>query len=630
MAEKVMTTTPWRDGSELGDTLADVEGSLHLLVRHWLADYAFEARTTFIKDPMHKWRASSAMQKAIRQGDVETALRMAQGLWSFDPEYLWRRLPVIAMEDIGVADPALVAAVLWVAGKKQWREQNGGHQKVLYCLVDRLARSVKDRSVCDLVCWVTYCPDMAEKRKAMFVAVEDAKVRFHLMGGLYDPAVFLADRMLAGWALAGTKSHPGENLPEGVAGNMLDVTHAAAGPAVVKAIMTWGSARIRDGMELAYPLIWEMAKKGASPTSDGMSQPVWIEKPVGMPMIGNFPSATFDWHCREGKRSLAYFNAACKPIAEFLTQCGIAPTDKKARVLATSSLLFRVEGSQVDRRLWFEGAEDLYDLAELALNRGCVIKGELNDWGMELMLANMPMMHWSRLKVLDAVPLAGQPTPSNIEVMQQPAEAESDHLAEAPGMTDLMVPPETIGDLDPLPPGHEWKPPQGTLTWKMPDTPVLVAPGIAQFKDGTQVRLAPGSLPAGPGPLSNMALVQVKDPGEPSWHAVYLDPMMAKKVLPVLLSEGGKDLAAMSPETLIDWIAIEGCKPDPAFMQKVVESQHAIDTAATIKAPVSSGAGYVMVGPTTVEAMLKLLHPAPPLPKPKLVLKLKKPGKEGG
>src|SRR5208282_6793458 len=105
---------------------------------------------------------------------------------------------------------------------------------------------------------------------------------------------------------------------------------------------------------LAYPLVWETAKHGVSTWPAGMAHlPVWLEKPVGMPMIGNYPSATFDWHCRDGKRSLAYFNAACAPIAEFLTQCGIAPTDKKARVLATSSLLFRVEGSQVDRRLWF-------------------------------------------------------------------------------------------------------------------------------------------------------------------------------------------------------------------------------------------------------------------------------------
>jgi hypothetical protein len=142
MAETVLTTTPWEDGSGLGPALQIVEANLHVLLRQWLVEYAFEAKTTFIKNPQHKWRASSGMQKAIRQGNVETALRMAQGLFSLDPEYLWRRLPVIAMEDVGVADVAPVTAVLWVAGKKVWREQNGGSQKVLYCLVERLARSV--------------------------------------------------------------------------------------------------------------------------------------------------------------------------------------------------------------------------------------------------------------------------------------------------------------------------------------------------------------------------------------------------------------------------------------------------------------------------------------------------------
>ena len=135
-----------------------------------------------------------------------------------------------------------------------------------------------------------------------------------------------------------------------------------------------------------------------------------------------------------------------------------------------------------------------------------------------LMRANMPMMHWCRLKVLDAVPPTGWPMPFGIQVMQpvvtsggQALWVKDDEMkvypdlssAQAPGMTDLMVPPETIDDLEDMTP------------------------------------------------------------------------------------------------------------PDPAFMQKVAESQHAIDTAAAIEAPVS----------------FKSL-PAPPLPK--LVIKLRKPGKEGG
>ncbi len=80
------------------------------------------------------------MQKAIRRGLSVTP----QNAWhgraarTRSPlKCLWRRLPVIAVEDIGVANISLVAAVLWVSGKTKWREQNGGDAKILQALIAR-------------------------------------------------------------------------------------------------------------------------------------------------------------------------------------------------------------------------------------------------------------------------------------------------------------------------------------------------------------------------------------------------------------------------------------------------------------------------------------------------------------
>jgi hypothetical protein len=58
----------------------------------------------------------------------------------------------------------------------------------------------------------------------------------------------------------------------------------------------------------------------------------------------------------------------------------------------------------VDRRLEFEGSKDLFDLAELALNRSYRVPGHMNDWAMQMMRENMDVMHWARMKVLDAIP----------------------------------------------------------------------------------------------------------------------------------------------------------------------------------------------------------------------------------
>src|SRR5690349_15658793 len=88
----------------LGDTVLQVEASL----KDWLTDevkqYDFVQRDTVLKEPARKWRVSSAWQKAIRRGNVEVAIRMAEGLYSLDPPYAWRRINVIALEDIGVAN----------------------------------------------------------------------------------------------------------------------------------------------------------------------------------------------------------------------------------------------------------------------------------------------------------------------------------------------------------------------------------------------------------------------------------------------------------------------------------------------------------------------------------------------
>ena len=50
------------------------------------------------------WLAMSLMQKAIRRGRDELALRAAATLLHVSPDRLWRRLCVTAFEDIGVAD----------------------------------------------------------------------------------------------------------------------------------------------------------------------------------------------------------------------------------------------------------------------------------------------------------------------------------------------------------------------------------------------------------------------------------------------------------------------------------------------------------------------------------------------
>src|SRR6202035_2197639 len=62
-----------------------------------------------------RWIASSALQKAIRRGDVNFALRAAYTCLAMDAASFWRGLPIIASEDIGLCDQEVTVPVILAA-----------------------------------------------------------------------------------------------------------------------------------------------------------------------------------------------------------------------------------------------------------------------------------------------------------------------------------------------------------------------------------------------------------------------------------------------------------------------------------------------------------------------------------
>ena len=432
-----MTPIEWKSGAELGDSTDEVEKNLATLLRSWMQDFPYEPIDTYIKIPSHKYRAVSALQKAIRRGDTKTALRMANALHGLDWEYVWRRLAVIALEDIGVADVPLVCATIWVCGKKQWRNSNGGCLQYLHMLVHRMAAGVKDRSVIDLVCWADWGPDL-DGNRAYWFNMPDSESQ-ELIGQvsqtetMHDTSQVLVNRMLAAWSMVGTKRARGEHVPENQEGSMHTFMKSwQAGPCklppAVEMMCMMSLNKIGDAMPIAYPLIWQMAqtsfmKLALTPGQHfGMHWELDV-KYVQLPKLGSYPSESFDQHCREGKKAIRMFNTICKPAHEYLLEdCKLAALDDPATFIAeafrrTSILVFRVEGAQVDKRLVFDGSRDLFDIAELALNWSQGNPGELNDYAMDLVRENMATLHWCRRHVLDMIPAgSGEEAPNWVYV----------------------------------------------------------------------------------------------------------------------------------------------------------------------------------------------------------------------
>lgn len=113
-----------------------------------------------------RWLLGSSLQKCIRRGLSVEATDVAIALHTCDREYAWRRLRIIALEDVGLGDIEMVASVMAVAGKRQLRGLLGDLW-LFVAFVQSLAVAVKDRTACDLLCWIELSPDVARFRNKL-------------------------------------------------------------------------------------------------------------------------------------------------------------------------------------------------------------------------------------------------------------------------------------------------------------------------------------------------------------------------------------------------------------------------------------------------------------------------------
>ena len=95
--------------------------------------------TPALRDP---WLASSLINKAIRRGEHEHALMAAEVLHRHRGKGIWRRLCLIAYEDIGIADLRLVQRVTQLAVDREYRQSLGSDLDVIFATVTEMVASI--------------------------------------------------------------------------------------------------------------------------------------------------------------------------------------------------------------------------------------------------------------------------------------------------------------------------------------------------------------------------------------------------------------------------------------------------------------------------------------------------------
>ena len=115
-----------------------------------LRDYQPPSPTLMI-DSERKWELVSALQKSIRRGDKEMALRLISATNGMPDEcaYFWRRLCVIACEDVGPADDVLASFVIACSTVFPPKKTGSGNYKLFCFLAEQMcALPTRSRIYC--------------------------------------------------------------------------------------------------------------------------------------------------------------------------------------------------------------------------------------------------------------------------------------------------------------------------------------------------------------------------------------------------------------------------------------------------------------------------------------------------
>lgn len=122
--------------------------------------------STSLKNEGSRYRVTSAMQKAIRRGHTDIALRMANALATSMSPYFWYRICVVAMEDVLFGNIEATKKTLWLASNKDVREKYGNLKSAAY-ITTLLTNGGKDRSACDSVVLAGGAKNMKKPVKLM-------------------------------------------------------------------------------------------------------------------------------------------------------------------------------------------------------------------------------------------------------------------------------------------------------------------------------------------------------------------------------------------------------------------------------------------------------------------------------
>ncbi|MBS7812380.1 hypothetical protein [Roseococcus pinisoli] len=298
---------------------------------------------TMLSHGGRKWRGMSAMQKGIRFGDPTMAARCASALARMYPTDCRRRLAVIALEDVGLANPwAATLANLWTANKKLRRSILKAPEDQAAWVAAALSTGAKTRDLCLLAVWAQ--SKMPEATYCMNLGLTEREA---LIGYAADQLMPVGPRLAAMFKLSGNAKWGAIPGPKGAGvANHQEMLRKANAPTLIQILSEANYRSCPDNHWVGLLISWEMLLAGTAT----------VEK-VAVPLakIGICYAATFDKHVSEGKRSLMAFASQHSPLRHACEKFGVGTSD------VIGSLAFYHEGALVTPHLTTPQTRKFFD-----------------------------------------------------------------------------------------------------------------------------------------------------------------------------------------------------------------------------------------------------------------------------
>lgn len=242
-----------------------------------------------------RWVASSLLQKGIRRGEADRAISAARYLCGSSLVSVFRRLNVIAWEDISFGDIQGCLAVATLGSSGQLRAKLGGDEHCLAWAVSRLAAAAKCRVTDDLVTILEHGGSSPEN-----IASLASKSEEELRSLAWASDRCQLRRTIAVWLLAGTGRFPSEAMPQrrGSVNRFFEQSTADGMPASLRK----DGAKLCRATNTIFPAVvaalWEDWAQAQAARQVGEPL-VWTE------LVEGLPAYVFDGHTAKGSRYLS-------------------------------------------------------------------------------------------------------------------------------------------------------------------------------------------------------------------------------------------------------------------------------------------------------------------------------------